>query len=54
MLALIACTKKGPLEQLGEEFDEGVEDLRNGGQTLGNQVDDILDDIEDDIEDAVE
>jgi hypothetical protein len=54
ILALTACAKKGPLEQLGEEFDEGVEDLRNGGQTLGNQVDDILDDIEDDIEDAVE
>jgi hypothetical protein len=54
MLALIACTKKGPLEQLGEEFDEGVEDLRNGGETLGNEIDDALDDIQNDIEDAFE
>jgi hypothetical protein len=54
MLALIACTKKGPLEQLGEEFDEGVENIRNGGETLGNQIDDTFDDIRNDIEDAVE
>jgi hypothetical protein len=54
MLALTACTKKGPLEQLGEEFDEGVEDIRNGGETLGNQIDDTFDDIRNDIEDAVE
>jgi hypothetical protein len=54
MLALAACTKKGPLEQLGEEFDEGVEDIRNGGETIGNKIDDTFDDIRDDIEDAVE
>ena len=54
MLALAACTKKGPLEQLGEEFDEGVEDVRNGGETIGNKIDDTFDDIRDDIEDAVE
>ena len=54
MLALAACTKKGPLEQLGEEFDEGVEDIRNGGETLGNEIDDALDDLRDNVEDAVE
>ena len=54
MLALVACTKKGPLEQLGEEFDEGVEDIRNGGETLGNEIDDALDDLRDNVEDAVE
>lgn len=54
MLALTACAKKGPLEQLGEEFDEGVEDIRNGGETIGNQIDDTFDDIQNDIEDAVE
>ena len=54
ILALTACTKKGPLEQLGEEFDEGVEDLRNGGETLGNEIDDAFDEIRNDIEDAVE
>jgi hypothetical protein len=54
MLALTACTKKGPLEQLGEEFDEGVEDLRNGGETLVNEIDDALYEIQNDIEDAFE
>jgi hypothetical protein len=54
ILALTACAKKGPLEQLGEEFDEGVEDIRNGGETLGNEIGDIFDDIQDNIEDAVE
>lgn len=28
LLPLFACTKKGPLEQFGEEIDEGVEDIR--------------------------
>lgn len=54
MLALFGCTEKGPLEQLGEEIDEGVEDVRNGGETLGNQIDDAFDDVRRDIEDAVE
>jgi hypothetical protein len=54
LLPLFACAKKGPLEQFGEEIDEGVEDIRNGGQTLGNQIDDTFDAIRDDIEDAVE
>jgi len=54
ILPLFACAEKGPLEQLGEEFDEGVEDIRNGGETLGNQIDDTVDDIRDDIEDAVD
>jgi hypothetical protein len=54
VLPLFACAEKGPLEQLGEEIDEGVEDIRNGGETLGNQIDDTFDDIRNDIEDAVE
>ena len=54
ILPLFACTQKGPLEQLGEEIDEGVEDIRNGGETLGNQIDDVVDDVRRDIEDAVE
>jgi hypothetical protein len=54
MLALLACAKRGPLEQLGEEFDEGVEDIRNGGETLGNKIDDTFDDTRNGIEDAVE
>ena len=54
MLPLFACTDKGPLEQLGEEIDEGVEDIRNGGETLGNQLDDAVDGVRRDIEDAVE
>ena len=54
ILPLFGCAEKGPLEQLGEEINESVEDIRNGGETLGNQIDDAVDEVRCDIEDAVE
>ena len=53
-LPLFGCAEKGSLEQLGEEIDESVEDIRNGGATLGNQIDDAVDEVRRDVEDAVE
>lgn len=44
-LGLVACEKKGPVEQVGEEIDEAVEDVRNGGETLGNKLDDAVDEL---------
>ena len=40
---LVACDKPGPLEQAGEEIDEAVEDVKAGGETTGNKIDDAID-----------
>ena len=36
-----ACERQGPLERAGEEIDKAVEDVKNGGETLGNKVDGV-------------
>jgi hypothetical protein len=51
---LLACEKQGPLESAGEEVDEAIEDIKAGGETTSNKIDDALDEAQDDIEDAVE
>jgi hypothetical protein len=53
-LPLYACDRPGPLERAGEEVDEGIEDLRNGGETPANRVDDAIDDIRDGARDAAD
>jgi predicted small lipoprotein YifL len=47
LLALGACQKQGPLERVGEEIDEAAQDLRNGGETTGNKIDDAIDEVQD-------
>lgn len=49
-----ACERQGPLERAGEEIDEAVEDVKNGGETLGNKVDDAIDDVNDSVRDAAD
>ena len=49
-----ACERKGPLERAGEEIDEAFEDVRNGGETLGNKLDDAVDDVSDGVSDAAD
>jgi hypothetical protein len=49
-----ACERQGPLERAGEEIDEAVEDVKNGGETLGNKVDDAIDDVSDSVRDAAD
>ena len=39
-LMLAGYEKQRPLERSGEEIDEAVEDVRAGGETAGNQIDD--------------
>lgn len=51
---LLGCGDEGPLERAGEEVDEGIEDIRAGGETAGNQIDDAIDDARDAAEDARE
>jgi hypothetical protein len=41
----VACERQGPLERVGEEVDEAFEDAKNGGETLGNKVDDAADEL---------
>jgi hypothetical protein len=50
MLLLLACEKEGPLERAGEEIDEAVEDIRAGGETTENQIDDAIDEVREDLD----
>lgn len=54
VFALQACEEQGPLEKAGEEVDEAVQDIGEGGKSAGHQVDDAIDDVRKDIEDATE
>ena len=51
-LGLAACEKKGPLEQTGEEVDEAVDTIKNGGEeSTANKVDDAVDEAREAVED---
>lgn len=51
-LGLAACEKKGPLEQAGEEVDEAVDTIKNGGEeSTANKVDDTVDEAREVVED---
>jgi predicted small lipoprotein YifL len=51
-LGLAACEKKGPLEQAGEEVDEAVDTVKNGGEeSTANKVDDAVDEAREVVED---
>ena len=51
-LGLAACEKKGPLEQAGEEVDEAVDTIKNGGEeSTASKVDDALDEAREVVED---
>lgn len=52
-VGLAACEKKGPLEQAGEEIDEAVDTVKNGGkESTANKIDDAADDIREGASDA--
>jgi hypothetical protein len=50
----VACEQQGPIERAAEEVDEAVEDIKNGGETVGNKVDDAIDDVRDGVSDAAD
>lgn len=46
VLGVTACEKQGPLERAGEEVDEAVNTVKNGGkETTGDKLDDAGDKI---------
>jgi type II secretory pathway predicted ATPase ExeA len=51
-LGFAACEKKGPVEQAGEEIDEAVDTVKNGGESVASKVDDAADDARKAVEDA--
>lgn len=54
-IGLAACEKKGPVEQAGEEVDEAIDTLKNGGkESTENKVDDAIDEAREGAEDAVD
>jgi len=53
-LGLLGCEREGPLERFGEEVDEAAENVRNGGETTENKIDDAVDDIRDGVNDAAD
>jgi hypothetical protein len=52
LLMLVGCEKPGPIERAGEEIDEAVEDVRAGGETTGNKIDDAVDEVVDAADDV--
>jgi hypothetical protein len=54
-LGLTACDNKGPVEQVGEEVDEAVDTVKNGGEeSTANKVDDAVDEAREGAKDAAE
>jgi hypothetical protein len=52
LLMLVGCEKQGPLQRAGEEIDEAFEDVRAGGETTGNKIDDAVDKVVDAADDV--
>ena len=54
-LGIAACEKKGPVEQAGEEVDEAIDTLKNGGkESTENKVDDAIDEAREGVNDAAD
>jgi hypothetical protein len=54
-LGLGACEKQGPLERAGEEVDEAVDTLKNGGEeTTADKLDDAVDEAREGVSDAAD
>ena len=51
-LGIVACEKKGPMEQAGEEVDEAVDTMKNGEESTSSKVDEAADDVREGASDA--
>jgi predicted small lipoprotein YifL len=49
-----ACEKKGPLERAGEKVDSAFENLKPGGKTTGDKLDDAVNDVRNGVDDAAD
>lgn len=41
----VGCDNKGPMEQAGEEVDEAVDTMKDGGESTADKVDDAMDEL---------
>ena len=48
------CDNDGPAEQAGEKVDNAVEQMKDGGESLGDKMDKAATDMGNKIEDACE
>lgn len=54
-VGVAACDKKGPVEQAGEEVDEAIDTIKNGGEeSTASKVDDAIDEAREGAEDAAD
>jgi hypothetical protein len=53
-LGIVACEKKGPMEQAGEEVDEAIDTVKNGEESTSSKVDDAADDVREGASDAAD
>jgi hypothetical protein len=54
-VGVAACEKQGPVERAGEEVDEAVDTIKNGGEeSTANKVDDAVDEARAGAEDAAD
>ncbi|MET0988202.1 MAG: hypothetical protein ABW034_22615 [Steroidobacteraceae bacterium] len=54
-LSVTACEKQGPLERAGEEVDEAVDTMKNGGEeSTATKADDAVDDLREGAKDAAD
>lgn len=54
-LGIAGCDNKGPAEQVGEEVDEAVDTIKNGGdESAANKVDDAVDEAREGAQDAAD
>lgn len=50
-----ACKQQGPVERAGEEVDEAVDTLKNGGkESTSSKIDDAGDELRNGVNDAKE
>jgi hyperosmotically inducible protein len=54
-LSVTACEKQGPMERAGEEIDEAVDTMKNGGEeSAATKADDAMDEVRDGVSDATD
>lgn len=54
-VGMAACEKKGPIEQAGEEVDEAIGTIKNGGEeSTATKVDDAVDEAREGAADAAD
>ena len=48
------CEQDGPMEELGENMDNAVEDVRDSGSEMGDEMENAVGELAEGVEDACE